>query len=107
VLLVPLRRWTGPAAKPLQLALVVTREERDIEHVPPVGSLGLRVPRSAGSHRRRRRPALQDPDRGRRGGAVREAGGVADVTAAWPRSAPAGRTCACAARSEDPDERTG
>jgi starch synthase len=31
--------------EPMELAVVVTRDGRDVEQVPPVGSLGLRVPR--------------------------------------------------------------
>src|SRR5439155_25458468 len=58
--------------------------ERDVEHIPPVGSLGLRVPRRAGP------PGQEDGD-GRRlriliaaaeVAPFAKAGGVADVTAA-------------------------
>jgi starch synthase len=79
---VPFRAIDRAGGEPLQLALVVTRDDRDVEHVPPVGSLGLRVPRGAGP--------LGDGD-GRRLRVLvaaaevapfAKAGGVADVTAA-------------------------
>jgi starch synthase len=81
---IPFRALNKAGGEPLQLALVVTREERDVEHVPPVGSLGLRVPRRSGP------PGAGDGD-GRRlriliaaaeVAPFAKAGGVADVTAA-------------------------
>jgi starch synthase len=79
---IPFRALDRAGGEPLQLALVVTREDRDVEHVPPVGSLGLRVPRSAG-------PPGSDDGRPLRiliaaaeVAPFAKAGGVADVTAA-------------------------
>src|SRR5579884_758569 len=78
---VPFRRLEKVGGEPLQMALVVTRDGRDVEHVPPVGSLGLRVPREAGLL----------PEEGRRLRVLiaaaevapfAKAGGLADVTAA-------------------------
>jgi starch synthase len=79
---VPFRVLGRAGGEPLQLALVVTREDRDVEHLPPVGSLGLRVPRGAG-------PAAEGDGRPLRVlmaaaevAPFAKAGGVADVTAA-------------------------
>jgi starch synthase len=79
---VPFRALARAGGEPLQLALVVTREDRDVEHVTPVGSLGLRVPRSAG-------PSVDGDGRPLRVliaaaevAPFAKAGGVADVTAA-------------------------
>jgi starch synthase len=79
---IPFRALDRAGGEPLQLALVVTREDRDIEHVPPVGSLGLRVPRSAaspsGDSGRRLRVLIAAAEVA----PFAKAGGVADVTAA-------------------------
>jgi starch synthase len=81
---IPFRTLQRTGGEPMQLALVVSREDRDVEHVPPVGSLGLRVPRRSGP------PGADDGD-GRRlriliaaaeVAPFAKAGGVADVTAA-------------------------
>ncbi|HZU18273.1 MAG TPA: glycogen/starch synthase [Candidatus Dormibacteraeota bacterium] len=78
---VPFRWLEKVGGEPLQMALVVTRDGRDVEHVPPVGALGLRVPREAGLV----------PEEGRRLRVLiaaaevapfAKAGGLADVTAA-------------------------
>jgi starch synthase len=44
---IPLERLGRHAGETLELALVVSREGRDIEQVPPSGSLGLRIPGDA------------------------------------------------------------
>src|SRR5579875_60410 len=78
---IPFRRLEKVGGEPLQLALVVTRDGRDLEHVPPVGSLGLRVPRRAGlasEDGRRLRVLIATAEVA----PFAKAGGLADVTAA-------------------------
>jgi starch synthase len=79
---VPFRALGKAGGEPLQLALVVTRDERDVEHVPPVGSLGLRVPRSAGPAGDADGRPLRVLIAAAEVAPFAKAGGVADVTAA-------------------------
>ncbi|TMD11128.1 MAG: hypothetical protein E6J00_14425, partial [Chloroflexi bacterium] len=79
---VPFRVLGRAGGEPLQLALVVTREGRDVEHVPPVGSLGLRVPRGAGRAGEGDGRPLRVLMAAAEVAPFAKAGGVADVTAA-------------------------
>ena len=79
---IPYQALDCAGGEPLQLALVVTREERDVEHVPPVGSLGLRVPRSAGPPGSGDGRPLRILIAAAEVAPFAKAGGVADVTAA-------------------------
>ena len=67
--------------EPIQMAVVVTREERDVEHVPPIGSLGLRVPRRVTPRNGAGRP-LRVLIAAAEVAPLAKAGGLADVTAA-------------------------
>lgn len=79
---IPFQRLERLSGEPLQLALVVTRGEREEERVPPVGGLGLSVPRGAelASYQAGRplRVLIATPEVS----PFAKAGGVADVTAA-------------------------
>src|SRR5262249_57093298 len=44
---IPFRTLDRAGGEPIQMAVVVTRDDRDVEHVPPIGSPGPRVPRRA------------------------------------------------------------
>ncbi|HKF78243.1 MAG TPA: glycogen/starch synthase [Candidatus Dormibacteraeota bacterium] len=79
---VPFRALDRAGGEPLQLALVVTRDDRDVEHVPPVGSLGLRVPRRAGPAGAGDGRRLSVLIAAAEVAPFAKAGGVADVTAA-------------------------
>jgi starch synthase len=79
---IPFRALDRAGGEPLQLALVVTRQERDVEHVPPVGSLGLRVPRSAGPPGAGDGRPLRVLIAAAEVAPFAKAGGLADVTAA-------------------------
>jgi starch synthase len=79
---VPFARLERVSAEPLQLALVVTRHDGEVERVPPVGGLGLAVPRGV-------ELASYGPGRPLRVliaasevAPFAKAGGVADVTSA-------------------------
>ena len=78
---VPFSTLDRSGGEPIQMAVVVTREERDVEHVPPIGSLGLRVPRSAAPADRAGRP-LRVLIAAAEVAPFAKAGGVADVTSA-------------------------
>jgi len=78
---IPFRTLDRAGGEPIQMAVVVTRDDRDVEHVPPIGSLGLRVPRSAAPANGAGRP-LRVLIAAAEVAPFAKAGGVADVTAA-------------------------
>jgi starch synthase len=77
---VPLHRLGLLGGDLLQAALVVTRDGHDLEHVPPVGAVGLRLPRLAGEGGEGR--PLRVLMTAAEVAPYARAGGVADVTAA-------------------------
>jgi starch synthase len=79
---VPLRRLERISGEPLQLALVVTRNGREVERVPPVGGLGLSVPRGAELAAYQNGRPLRVLIAAAEVSPFAKAGGVADVTAA-------------------------
>ena len=79
---VPLARLERVSGKPLQLALVVTRNGREVERVPPVGALGLSVPRGAELASYQSGRSLRVLITAAEVSPFAKAGGVADVTAA-------------------------
>src|SRR5262249_42932626 len=78
---VPFGTLERSGGEPIQMAVVVTLEDRDVEHVPPIGSLGLRVPRSAAPAGGVGRP-LRVLIAAAEVAPFAKAGGVADVTSA-------------------------
>jgi starch synthase len=79
---VPFSALEKGAGEPMQLALVVARNGREVEHVPPVGALSLRVPRGAGLLSGREGRPLRVLMASAETSPFAKAGGVADVTAA-------------------------
>jgi starch synthase len=79
---VPFAALDKSPGEPLQLALVAVRNGQDVEHVPPVGALSLRVPRSAGSVEGRGGEPLRLLIAASEVAPFAKSGGVADVTAA-------------------------
>jgi starch synthase len=78
---IPFAALEKAAGEPMQLALVATRNGRDVEHVPPVGALSLRVPRGEGAATGAAAP-LRVLIAAAEVAPFAKAGGVADVTAA-------------------------
>ncbi len=70
------------AGEPMQLALVVAREGRDVEQIPPLGSIGIRVPRRAGLSGGEPGAPLKILIAAAEVAPFAKAGGIADVTAA-------------------------
>jgi starch synthase len=79
---VPFAALEKSAGEPMQLALVATRDDRDVEHVPPFGALSLRVPRSSVLPEGRGGRPLRALIAAAEVAPFAKAGGVADVTAA-------------------------
>src|SRR5438309_1194064 len=79
---VPFARLERLSGEPLQLALVVTRNGREVERVPPVGALGLPVPRGAELASYRSGRPLRVLITAAEVSPFAKAGGVADVPAA-------------------------
>jgi starch synthase len=79
---VPFRRLERVSGEPLQLALVVTRNGHEVERVPPVGGLGLSVPRGAELASYESGRPLRILITSAEVSPFAKAGGVADVTAA-------------------------
>jgi ADP-glucose type glycogen/starch synthase len=68
--------------EPMQLALAVERNGRTVEQVPPIGSLGLRVPRRADLTESEAGPPLKILIAAAEVAPYAKSGGLADVTAA-------------------------
>src|SRR5581483_594922 len=68
--------------EPMQLTLVVERGGRDVEQVPPTGSLGLRVPRRGPLAEAESGPPLKILIAAAEVAPFAKSGGLADVTAA-------------------------
>jgi starch synthase len=78
---IPFATLDKAAGEPMQLVLIATRNGRDVEHVPPVGALSLRVPKGAGSAEGGA-GALRVLIAAAEVAPFAKSGGVADVTAA-------------------------
>jgi starch synthase len=79
---VPFSLLEREVGEPLQLALVVTERGRDLEHVPPVGALGLSVPRGAVLAAGRDGRPLRALIAAAEAAPFAKSGGTAEVTAA-------------------------
>jgi starch synthase len=79
---VPFATLEKSAGEPMQLALVATRNGRDLEHVPPLGAMSLRVPRGVGVVQGRGGEPLRVLIAAAEVAPFAKARGVADVTAA-------------------------
>ncbi len=78
---VPYELLGKAGGEPIQVVVVAARDGRDVEQVPPIGSLGLRVPRGAAPAAGSGRP-LRILIASAEVAPYAKAGGLADVTAA-------------------------
>ena len=79
---VPFSALGRTAGEPMQLALVTATHGRDVEHVPPLGAMSLRVPRGVGLLQAGGGQSLRVLIAAAEVAPFVKSGGVADVTAA-------------------------